>query len=137
MIWAIQNAMTRDGEYLDDLISGFDPTKGFSSFDEFKFVFGPAGKDKAWHHVVEQTINSGKFAPELLHNPANLFRLPHGPGSVHEAISADYSSKIPGLTSNKTFREWLSTKSFMEQYEYGIEIIKKFGGAKYLPSGLQ
>ena len=71
------------------------------------------------------------------HNPANLFRLPHGPGSVHEAISAYYSSKIPGLTGNKTFREWLSTKSFMEQYEYGIEIIKKFGGAKYLPSGLQ
>ncbi len=131
------NAMTKDGEYLDDLIAGFDPTKGFASFTEFKSVFGAAGKDKAWHHVVEQTINSGKFAPELLHNPANLFKLPHGPGSIHEAISAYYSSKIPGLTGEKTFREWLSTKSFMEQFEYGIEVIKTFGGKKYLPSSLQ
>ncbi|MFI4875389.1 MAG: hypothetical protein ACIALR_08635, partial [Blastopirellula sp. JB062] len=88
------------------LLPGFDPTKGFASFNDFKKAFGAAGPGQAWHHVVEQTINSGKFAPELLHNPANLFRLPHGKGTIHAKISGYYSSKIPGLTGNKTVREW-------------------------------
>jgi hypothetical protein len=66
---------------------GFDPAKGFASFDDFKKAFGAAGPGQAWHHVVEQTINSGVFAPELLHNPANLFRLPHGKETIHAKIS--------------------------------------------------
>jgi hypothetical protein len=115
---------------------GFDPTKGFKTFDDFKDAFGAAGKGQAWHHIVEQTINSGKFAPELLHNPANLVRLPHGKGSIHGKISGYYSS-TPPWTGGVTVREWISKKSFTEQFEFGIQTIKQFGGAKYLPTELQ
>ena len=54
------------------LPKGFDPVKGFKTFDDFKDAFGAAGNGQAWHHIVEQTVNSGKFAPELLQNPANV-----------------------------------------------------------------
>jgi hypothetical protein len=118
------------------LPAGFDPAKGFKTFEEFKEAFGPAGKGKAWHHVVEQTINSGKFAPEILHNPANLFRLPHGPGTIHAKISAFYSSKQP-FTGGLLVREWLSKKSFKVQFEFGIQKIKDFGGSRYLPPELR
>ena len=115
---------------------GFDPAKGFASFDDFKKAFGAAGTGQAWHHVVEQTINSGKFAPELLHNPANLFRLPHGKGTIHAKISGYYSSK-PAWTGGLTVRQWMAQKSFAEQFEFGIKTIKQFGGSQYLPTHLQ
>jgi hypothetical protein len=119
------------------LPKGFDPVKGFATFEDFKDAFGAAGAGLAWHHVVEQTINSGKFAAELLHNPANLLKLPHGKGTIHAKISAYYSSKIPGLTGNLTVREWLSNKSFNEQFAFDIDVIKKFGGSQYLPPHLR
>ncbi len=119
------------------LPKGFDPVNGFATFDDFKDAFGAAGSGQAWHHVVEQTINSGKFAPELLHNPANLLKLPHGKGTIHAKISGYYSSKIPGLTGGLTVREWLSKKSLAEQFEFGIDTIRKFGGSQYLPPHLR
>ena len=115
---------------------GFDPAKGFASFDDFKKAFGGAGSGQAWHHVVEQTINSGKFAPELLHNPANLLKLPHGKGSIHAKISGYYSSK-PAWTGGLTVRQWVSQKSSSEQFEFGIKTIKQFGGTQYLPPHLR
>jgi hypothetical protein len=60
------------------LPKGIDPLKGFASFEDFKDAFGAAGPGQAWHHAVEQTINSGMFPSEILHNPANLFKLSHG-----------------------------------------------------------
>jgi hypothetical protein len=114
------------------LPKGFDPLQGFATFEDFKDAFGSAGSGLAWHHVVEQTINSGKFAAQLLHNPANLFKLPHGAGSIHAKISGYYSSK-QRFTGGRTVREWLSKKSFKEQFEFGIQKIKEFGGAQYLP----
>ena len=30
-------------------------------------------------------------------------------------------------------RDWLSKKSFKEQFEFGIRTIKQFGSADYLP----
>ena len=103
----------------------------------FKDAFGAAGQGQAWHHVVEQSINSGKFAPQILHNPANLLKLPHGAGSIHAKISGYYSSKVPGLTGDLTVREWLSKKSFKEQFDFGIDAIKKAGGSEYLPPHLR
>jgi hypothetical protein len=119
------------------LPKGFDIAKGFATFEDFKDVFGTAGPGNAWHHVVEQTINSGRFSRELLHNPANLLRLPHGKGSVHAKVSGYYSSKLPGLTGDATVREWLSKKSFKEQFEFAIDAIKKAGGSQYLPPHLR
>jgi hypothetical protein len=120
----------------EELPPGFDPANGFKTFEEFKEAFGAAGDGEAWHHIVEQTINTGNFAPELLHNPANLLKLPHGKGTIHAKISGYYSSK-QRFTGGLTVREWLSTKSFKEQFEFGIQTIKDFGGSQYLPVELR
>ena len=97
--------------------------QGFNSFREFKDAYGPAGSGYAWHHIVEQTpSNIAKFGSERIHNINNLIKLPHGAGSHHALITGFYSSK-QAFTNGLTIRQWLSTKSFAEQYEFGINII--------------
>ena len=97
----------------------------------------PRARTKLGTTLSSRRLTLESLRRKLLQNPANLLRLPHGPGSIHEAISAYYSSKIPGLTGGLTVREWLSKKSFKEQFEFGISVIKKFGGARYLPPYLR
>ena len=111
------------------LKEGLKSLKGinFETFRQFKSVFGGAGKGKAWHHIVEQTPgNVETFGARSVQNTDNLIKLPHGPGSIHEKISAFYSSK-PDFTKGLTVREWLSTQTFQEQYDFGIKMLKEFG----------
>ncbi|WP_055666124.1 RHS repeat-associated core domain-containing protein [Desnuesiella massiliensis] len=99
---------------------------GFNSFRKLKKYLGPAGAGKAWHHIVEQTpANIGKFTAPLIHNIANIMKLDHGKGSIHAKISGYYSSIQP-FTNGQTVRQWLSSKSFEEQYEFGMKIIRFF-----------
>lgn len=87
---------------------------------------GPAGKQQAWHHIVEQTpAYLSRFGPEAIHTLGNIVPLPHGAGSVHARISGFYSSKSPSVTGsvNVTVREWLSTKSFDDQFNFGVMVI--------------
>ena len=101
--------------------------KGFKTFNKFKKEFGTAGEGMNWHHIVEQTpSNIQRFGPEMIHNTNNLIRIPGGKGSIHARISGHYSSK-PRDLNGLTVRQWLSTKSFEEQYEYGIKMLKAFG----------
>ena len=111
------------------LKKGIKSLKGinFETFRQFKSVFGSAGGGKAWHHIVEQTPgNIQKFGARSLQNTDNLIKLPHGPGTIHEKISAFYSSKQK-FTNGLTVREWLSTQTFQEQYDFGIKTLKDFG----------
>ena len=111
------------------LKEGIKSLKGinFETFRQFKSVFGSAGEGKAWHHIVEQTPgNIQKFGARSLQNTDNLIKLPHGPGTIHEKISAFYSSK-PKFTNGLTVREWLSTQTFQQQYDFGIKTLKDFG----------
>jgi hypothetical protein len=102
------------------------PNIGFSSFSAFKRAFGSAGKDQALHHLVEQTPgNIAKFGAEAIHNTGNIIKLPHGAGSIHARLSGHYSSK-QFFTNNQTVRQWLSTQSYQQQYEYGIKMLKQF-----------
>ncbi|MEO1610662.1 MAG: hypothetical protein AAFR90_15325, partial [Pseudomonadota bacterium] len=104
---------------------------GFTSFSAFKRTYGDAGPGQAWHHIVEQH-SVARFGAEAIHNPANLIKLPHGSGTIHNQISGFYSSKQP-FTGGKTVRQWISEKSYQEQFEFGIQTIKDFGGTQYLP----
>ena len=97
--------------------------KSFGSFADFRSAFGSAGKGRAWHHIVEQR-NEATFGAQAIHNENNLVSLSN---DVHDQISAYYSSKQP-FTGGLTVRDWLSSQSFDEQYEYGVRIMRQFGG---------
>jgi hypothetical protein len=99
--------------------------QGFHSFPAFKRAMGPAGPGKNWHHIVEQTKgNIAKFGPERLHNTQNVTRMEAG---LHRQISGYYSS-IQDFTGGQTVRQWLSTQSLEAQREFGLQVIRRFGG---------
>ena len=100
--------------------------KGYSSFAAFKKVYGSAGDGMAWHHIVEQNAsNISKFGAERIHNIHNMVKLPHGKGSIHAKISGYYSSKWKN--TNMRVRDYVNTLSYEEQYQFGIDVLKKFG----------
>lgn len=100
---------------------------GFESFSAFKSAYGKAGGGYNWHHIVEQTpSNIKRFGAKQIHNPNNLVKIPGGKGSIHAKISGYYSSKQP-FTHGKTVRQWLSNKSYKEQYDFGMKLLKRFG----------
>lgn len=66
------------------------------------------------------------FKPEQINNRKNVVSIPHGKASIHAKISAFYSSK-PRWTNGITVREWLSGKSYEEQFEFGLNVLKKYG----------
>lgn len=107
---------------------GFVSGQSYTSFSALKRELGPAGNNRAWHHIVEQTPeNVKKFGTELIQNTGNVVNIPHGKGLLHQKISGFYSSKQP-FTNGQTVRQWISTKSFDEQYEFGIKIMNQFKG---------
>ncbi|MCC3407375.1 MAG: hypothetical protein JGK17_17630 [Microcoleus sp. PH2017_10_PVI_O_A] len=92
---------------------------------------GVAGSGLAWHHIVGQTTsNLQRFGAEAIHNTGNLIRLEHGAGSIHQEITNLYNSVQPELTGTNTLtvRAWIGTKSFAEQQDFGITVIRAFGG---------
>lgn len=100
--------------------------QGYKSFNAFKAAQGRAGDGMAWHHIVEQhPDNIAKFGAETIHNTENLIKLPHGAGSLHNKITGYYNSKLPGM--NMRVRDYVKTLSFEEQFNFGIETLKKFG----------
>ena len=97
--------------------------RGFKSFNAFKYAFGRAGDGLAWHHIVEKTPgNITRFGNEAIHNTNNLIKLEHGSGTIHNEISS-YYSRIHPFTNGQTFRIWISTKPFEEQYQIGMKKI--------------
>jgi hypothetical protein len=98
--------------------------RAFKSFDAFKNAMGPAGENKAWHHIIEQRrVNVERFGAEAIHNTENVMAIDK---VKHEAISAYYSTKSRD-TGGMVVREWLRTKSYEEQRAFGLMILKRFG----------
>lgn len=96
---------------------------GFKSFQAFKDVRGPAGEGMHWHHIVGQHEgNVAKFGAERIHNDYNLIKLD---AAIHQQISDEYSTTLQGL--GMTLRDWLRTKSYEEQYAYGLTMLRKHG----------
>lgn len=77
-----------------------------------------------WHHIVEQrSANISQFGAERIHNIDNMVALPT---DVHRKISGHYSSKPENLNGLRV-RDWLNLQSYEKQYEYGLEVLKKYG----------
>jgi hypothetical protein len=55
--------------------------------------------------------------------PYNIIKLPK---DIHRKISGYYSS-IQKETDYMRVRDWLNGKSYEFQYEYGLEVLKRYG----------
>ncbi|RKH08046.1 hypothetical protein D7V97_20615 [Corallococcus sp. CA053C] len=100
--------------------------RAWGSFSGFKKAMGPAGKNKEWHHIVEQTPgNAKRFGPQSLHNTENIIPLDK---ALHSDVSAFYSSIRRDITGSPlTVRQWLSTQSYEAQRDFGLLAIKNIG----------
>lgn len=107
--------------------------KGFKSFSAFKKVFGSAGQNQHWHHIVEQTpANIERFGAEAIHNTNNLVRINARIHVGQGSISAYYSQVRP-FTNGQTVRQWLSGQSFTQQSQFGLRILERVTKGLPLP----
>lgn len=107
-----------------NLHNGLDINQGFGSFRSLKKEIGKAGDGMEWHHIVEQSqINKTGLPKEQIHNTSNIIAIDK---ATHRKITGHYNSK-PDNLGGKSVREWLSTKSYEEQYAYGIDRLREFG----------
>jgi hypothetical protein len=97
--------------------------RSFRSFEQLKSYLGPAPEGMVWHHIVEQS-QIPQFGEERIHSIDNIVAVPSG---VHDKISAYYSSIKPPSEPYRV-RVWLRRKSFEEQHQFGMEILKEFLG---------
>jgi hypothetical protein len=90
----------------------------FEKFRDFKKYWGNAGPDHVWHHIVEQN-KEAQFGVEAIHNVYNVVSVP---ADINQKINSLYSSKRPYITldANLTVRQWLGSKSYDEQREFGL-----------------
>lgn len=45
---------------------------------------------------------------------------------MHRRVTAIYNS-VTGYSQNMTVRQWLSGKTYVEQYEFGMKILRELG----------
>ncbi|NMA65477.1 MAG: hypothetical protein GX957_04445, partial [Clostridiaceae bacterium] len=113
-------------EAVDDVIEGTG--KGFDNFNALKKNLGPAGEDKAWHHIVEQSqIKKSGFSPQQIHNTNNVIAVV---STTHAKISGYYNSIDPRLSDTMRVRDWLAGQSFETQSQFGMDVLKRFGVIK-------
>jgi RHS repeat-associated protein len=114
-------ALKRDPVGLAFASVGFLPAAhSFSSFGSLKVYLGSAGQGMAWHHIVEQS-QTLEFGAAAINSTANIVKVRQ---KLHTAISAYYSSK-KAFTGGQTVRQWLRGKSWKEQFEFGLEVLRK------------
>lgn len=116
-----------DPSGLEEVTLFFEGGLSFNSFSAFKTAMGPAGINQAWHHIVNQNpANISNFGNEAIQNKNNIVKLPHGKGTIHNKITSHYLSKTRE-SGNMRVRDWLKTKDFKFQYDYGIRKLKEYG----------
>lgn len=99
--------------------------RGFSTFDQLKDAIGSPGVGNHWHHIVEQSqIGKSGFAVEQIHNTSNIIAVD---SKIHAKISGYYSTTTFDFTNGLSVRNWLAGKSFEEQYEFGLDVLRQFG----------
>lgn len=113
------------------------PDDGYSSFTKLREAIGDPERTQNWHHIVEQEQgpgekNFGTFSATQINNKNNIVSIPSGSKSPHSAISQYYGT-VQDFTGGKTVREWLSTKSFEEQFDFGVKQLQKYGDI--IPTG--
>ena len=110
------------------LINDLTPNQGYSSFKSLKKAIGSAGEGNDWHHIVEQSqIKKSGFSPELIHNTDNIIAIDH---ATHMKITGYYNTKSFDFTNGLSVRDWLAGQSYEKQYNFGLDVLRKFGVIK-------
>ena len=108
------------------------PDRGFASYKKLTDAENGIGKadiNEDWHHIVEQEQGKdkgGRFDSKQINNSRNIVSVQGGTNSIHTLITYYYGSK-QSFTGGKTVSEWLKTKSFDEQWEFGVNYLQKYG----------
>ncbi|MDD4402728.1 MAG: hypothetical protein PHI24_12960, partial [Desulfitobacteriaceae bacterium] len=98
--------------------------KGFNSFNDAKKALGSPGKGNQWHHIVEQSqIQKSGFSATQIQNTNNLIAVDK---ATHAKISGYYNTKSFDFTGGKSVRDWLAGQSYQTQYDFGINVLKRF-----------
>ena len=97
--------------------SGFAITVGSSGIAATP---NPNNEPTERHHIVEQCqVKKSGFVEVDIQGNSNLIDLPY---AVHRKISGLYSSKQP-YSEGMRVRDWLATKSFEYQHQFGLDKI--------------
>ncbi len=96
----------------------------FDSNSKFINHYGKASdyiKDGEWHHIVEQqTVKNGINSASSVYNSQNTVAISK---NLHHKISG-YYSRI--YRDGLTFRQYINTLTYEEQYIKGLEVLKMF-----------
>ena len=87
---------------------------------------------KAMHIITllsNRAPNLERFGAEAIHNTENVVVVPK---AGNQAIANFFSSK-PRLTNGLTVREWLNSKSYEIQREFGVDILNRVNSGQPLP----
>lgn len=129
-----------------------DNVKKYNSYSEFtkengsannsNVKYGNAGAKGSyeWHHIVEQNqVGNNGITAQNVYSTQNTISLGY---DTHRQISSIYSTNIENLSRYKmveleqlfvnaqegqTVRNYLSTLTFEEQYEFGLKILRLLG----------
>ncbi|MBV8189005.1 MAG: hypothetical protein JOY64_03870 [Alphaproteobacteria bacterium] len=93
--------------------------RSFTSFEQLKRHLGSPPAGMHWHHIVEQS-QIPQFGAQRIHSIDNIVAVP---ADVHNKISGYYKSTKP-FSRPDPVRAWLRDKSFEEQYEFGMNILR-------------
>jgi len=103
---------------------------GYSSFSAAKTALGSPGKRNVFDHVVEQSqIGRSGFSPEEIHNPFNMNPVSAGTNQ----LKANYYSTKQFFTGGGTVRDWMNGQSFADQYEFGMDVLRRIENGLPLP----
>jgi hypothetical protein len=117
--------------YRDKLLASLTPAR---TLEELQKAVDTPAPDTEIRHIVEEQDESkhplanAKRFPDKINAPENLVRVPYW---AHREISRWYSRVNTDQPFNgQTPRNWLRGKSWEEQYEVGLMILRKFGVLK-------
>lgn len=119
-------AYVKDGKepHLSDIQSN-----GYSDFNKLREAIGDPDRGSNWHHIVEQEQGEDRlagFRPDQINNVNNIVSVPSGAKDVHQDITKYYNS-VQDFSEGKTVREWLSGKTFEEQFDFGLDKLREYG----------
>jgi hypothetical protein len=107
--------------------------RAFDNFSDFKKLdtvdmtdlekfYGPAKKGYEYHHIVEQGGMSQGLSERELNSTRNIIEIPK---FLHEEISAEFSRIARTAPGRVTNRADISSRAFNEQYERGVNIMRR------------